>query len=451
MSPEGGALEGLPPRRLALRVLLDYERRDAYLNVLLSGALDSSDLDRRETAFTSELVRGTVEMKLALDFALARFSSRPLDSLHPPVLWGLRLGACQLLYMNVPAYAAINTTVELVKHSAGAGPSSFCNGVLRALERGRDGIPWPSKRDDPVRHIEIVHSHPEWVVKMWARELSEEKAESICKADNERRPLSVRVNLQRARRADVADSLRARDIEVTESALSPEGLLLKGTGSVASLDEHRAGLITVQDNGSMVVGRAVGALPGMSVLDMCAAPGGKANHLCELMGDKGDVLAVDVNESRLALAKETAMRLGNVALRTMVADARELSSLTSEKFERVLLDAPCTGLGVLSRRPDARWRREPGDVKRLSELQAELLEEAAKMLKPGGVLVYSTCTISSEENERNVERFVATQGDLEPLALHGLPGEDAGRLRLYPDTDGCDGMFAAAMRSRKCA
>jgi 16S rRNA (cytosine967-C5)-methyltransferase len=448
VSPEGKALEGLRPRRLALQVLLDYERRDAFLNVLLSGALDSSDLDRRETAFTSELVRGTVEMKLALDFALARFSSRPLDSLHPPVLWGLRLGACQLLYMNVPAHAAINTTVELVKRSAGAGPSSFCNGVLRALERGRDDIAWPSKKDDPVRHMEIVHSHPEWVVKMWSLELSEEKAESICKADNERRTLSVRVNLRRAKREDVADSLRSREIEVTESALAPEGLLLKGTGSVASLEEHRAGLITVQDHGSMVVGRAVGALAGMSVLDMCAAPGGKANHLCELMGEEGSVLAVDVNESRLGLAEETALRLGNGALRTMVADARRLSSMTSERFDRVLLDAPCTGLGVLSRRPDARWRREPGDVKRLSELQSELLDEAAKMLKPGGVLVYSTCTISKQENEDNVEEFVSTHGDMEPLALRGFPGEDAGRLRLYPDTHGCDGMFAAAMRSK---
>jgi len=441
------AVEGLEPRRLALRILMDYERRDAFLNVLLSGALDSAELDRRESAFVSELVRGTVEMKLALDFALSRFSSRPLESLHPPVLWGLRLGAFQLMYMNVPPHAAINTTVETVKRATGAGPSSFSNGVLRALDRGANDIEWPPLEDDPIRHMEFVHSHPEWVVRMWTGELGLERAESLCRADNERRPLSVRVNMTRTSREDVAESLRSRDIEVIESELVPEALLLKGTGSVARLDEHRAGLIAVQDQGSMVVGRAVDAAPGMSVLDMCAAPGGKANHLCELMGNDGSVLAVDVNEARLSLAREAADRLGNKILKTLAADATRLSSRVKERFDRVLLDAPCTGLGVLSRRPDARWRKSAGDVARLSGLQSALLEEAAKMLAPGGRLVYSTCTVSREENEANVERFLSAHDRIEALPVEGFPGADGAFIRLYPDTHGCDGMFAAVMRS----
>lgn len=438
-------MPGLGARRCAFGVLVGYDLKDAYLNVVLSTSLDRSDLERRDRALVTEIVQGTVRMKLALDHALAQFSNRELGSLDPRVLWLLRMSAYQVLFTSVATYAACDLAADLARSEIGEQAVGFVNGVLRALVRGRGRLEWPD-RQEPVSYLEVRYSHPRWVVEMWIEELGLEKAESLCIADNNQPSLSLRCNLARVSREDLLVSFSGLGIEAGPGELAPEAVLVSGSGSIAELEEYRRGLFSVQDQGSMVAGHSVSPLPGMRVLDMCAAPGGKANHLAELMGNQGTVLALDVNPRRLRLVEEAAKRLGNDAVETRVLDATGAYAEVDGLFDRVLVDAPCTGLGTLARRPDARWRKSEQDVVRLSELQRSLIDQGAKMLRPGGLLVYSTCTISRRENRDVVDWFLTrhTEFALEDTgnAVRGRPAF----IELFPDTELCDGMFIAPLR-----
>ncbi len=438
-------MRGEQARAVALGTLTEYERRDAYLNLLLRSVLDQAGLDRRDSALVTELAQGTVRMMLALDWALSGFSSRPLSSLDPAVRWLLRMSAYQLLFMHVPDYAVCDIAASVARSEIGEKPVGFVNGVLRALARGRSTLKWPDREKDPIAYLEIRHSHPRWIVEMWVRELGFEKAEAICEADNRQPMLSLRCNLMRTGRKELENALVAAGAEAVDGPLAPEAVLVKGIGPVRGLPEYRRGKFSVQDQGSMVAGRLVDPQPGSRVLDLCAAPGGKANHLAELMGNEGEVLAVDVSPRRLELVREAAERLGNRSVRTVALDAREVRSKIEGFFDRVLVDAPCTGLGTLARRPDARWRRSPSEVEELAGLQSSILSEAGRMVATGGTLVYSTCTISRRENQDVVEAFLAEAPAYRLVPNECRPGAAGDYTTLFPDTDGCDGMFVAVM------
>lgn len=425
-------------------ILVEHACADTFLNSVLAKGLGASGLDRRDRALVTEIVQGTVRMKLTLDYAISGFSNRKLSSLDEGVLWILRLTAYQLLFTSVPAYAACDISVGLARRRSGAGASGYVNGVLRAFVRGSDDIKWPEKEDDPVSYLEVCESHPRWIVEMWIAELGLARTETLCKADNRQPRLSLRCNLARSSREELQARLIEVGIEAQPGDLAPEALLVKGTGSLTDIPEFVSGLFAVQDQGSMVVGHRAAPEPGMRVLDMCAAPGGKANHLAELMHNSGRVLAVDINPARLEMVGESATRLGNSIVETMVHDGTKASSDLGESFDRVLVDAPCTGLGTLARRPDARWRKSPGDIQRLLELQGALLEEGARLTAPGGLLVYSTCTISHRENQEVVNAFRAG-GQGENFTFVSDERDEV-FTQMLPDTDGCDGMFVAVLR-----
>jgi len=441
-------MPGADSREIALQVLLDYQRKDAYLNTLLASRLGGSGLDRRDRAFVTELVQGTVRMLGTLDFTLGFFSDRPLDELDPWLLWILRIASYQVMFTLVPDYAACDTAVESAKGRVGQGKASYVNGVLRALIRGKDDVRYPDPREDPCGYLEARHSHPRWVAEMWIAELGFERAESICAADNRPPLTSLRCNLQMTRRDSLATSLKGDGFEVILSGLAPEGLLVTGGGAIGETDEYRAGYFALQDQGSMMVGHAVSPEPGMQVLDMCAAPGGKANHLAELMGNRGRVLALDINPRRLEQVLESASRLGNSAIQAREADAASVSGLINDRFDRVLLDAPCSGLGTLGRRPDIRWRKLPGDIERLAGLQRFLMEEASIMVREGGRLIYSTCTISERENRGVVSSFLENHPEFAPVDANPIVQDhrEPPFFQLFPDADGCDGVFIAVMR-----
>jgi 16S rRNA (cytosine967-C5)-methyltransferase len=415
------------------------------LGTLLSSRLEGSGLERRDRAFVTELVQGTVRMKLTLDWFIAPFSRRPLDSLDPVVLWSLRLAAYQAMFTAVPDYAAVDMAVSSAASASGKGSSGFVNAVMRAFVVGAGDVAYPDRETDPIAYLEIRYSHPRWVVEMWIDEMGFEETERVCAADNVGPPVSLRTNLLRTSRSALARSLEEKGVEVTRGRLTPECLLIKGSGPPGDLDEFEQGLFSVQDEASQLVGHCVSVRPGMRVLDMCAAPGGKANHIAELARNDGEVLAVDINPARLAMVEESAQRLGNGAVRTMVMDATGARETIEGTFDRVLLDAPCSGLGTLARRPDARWRRGPSDIDRLVELQATLMSAAAKMLKPSGLLVYSTCTISRRENEGVVDMFLSSEPDFRavPVTIEGR--EVLPCSRILPEPGEHDGMFVCAL------
>lgn len=449
-------------RDLALRVLCAVEERGAYANLALAEALARSGLEPADRGFATELVYGTVRRRLTLDWVLGQFLTRPLEALAPWVRNLLRLSAYQLLYLDhVPPEAACHEAVELAKRRGHQGIAGLVNAVLRSLLRGKTALKWPDAATDPVGHLSVCESHPAWLVRRWVERLGYAEAGQLLAADNAPAPLTLRVNRLRREREELLEQLTSRGVAAEACRWAPEGVILRSkTGAVERLPEVREGLAQVQDEASMLVGRLVSPRPGERVLDCASAPGGKATHLAELMDDTGQVCAFDLHPGKLRLVAENAARLGLTSVTAAVVDALTVGTKPEyqEAFDRCLLDAPCSGLGVLRRKADSRWRKTEADLESLARQQAVMLASAARTVKPGGRLVYSTCSTEEEEGEKVIEDFLAGAGHgfrlLEAgavLAAQGIPGTDGEGLvhgpylRLWPHRHGCDGFFAACL------
>lgn len=423
-----------PARDVALAVVLAVDEREAFANLVLDAELTRRAPSARDAALATELAYGTLRAQGTLDWVLAQFSKKPLGDLSPVVLGALRLGAYQILYLDIPSHAAVNEAVTQVRSREHEGAAGYANAVLRALLRGRNDLKWPSREENLAQYLSVVHWHPRWLVERWIGELGPEAAEALCRADNAAPEVTLRVNALRRSRDDVLADLKARGIEATGGTIAPESIRLHRAGAVSGLQEFARGEVYPQDEASMAVSDALDPQPGETIVDLCAAPGGKATHLAELMRGDGRIIAVDVNAKRLGLVVQSAERLGHTTIETVEADAT--SWRPSELVDRVLVDAPCSGLGVLARRAEARWRKEPSQIGELAALQSKLLDNAARMVKPGGVLVYSTCTISREENQDQIEAFLARNDNFEAADL----------TQFLPHVHGTDGIFVAKLR-----
>jgi len=381
------------PRAVALEALVRIDD-GAYAHILVpellrQQAFDPEPFESRDRAFVTELVYGTVRLRRTLDYLLASVVSRPLDKLDPDVRAGLRLGTFQLL-SGVSPHAAVGETVGVVSERA----RGFANGVLRAL--ARKGPPWPLPAGDDVTSIGIRTSHPDWIVRQFIDDLGRDDALATMALDNEAPAVTLRVNATRTTTDQVVEELRAVGIDVEPGRLADGALLVRHSGDLSSLDALRAGRVTPQDQASQAVVAALDPQPGERVLDVASAPGGKASGAAERMRNDGLVVAGDVHPARVRTVKRNIGRGGPTAVVPVVADGRRLP-FPDQSFDRVLLDAPCTGLGVLRRRPDARWRVEPRDVTALADVQRALLVSAARTVRPGGRLVYSVCTFTKIE------------------------------------------------------
>ncbi len=359
------------PRALALEALIRIDD-GAYSHILVPELLrqrpfDQPTLESRDRAFVTELVYGTVRMRRSLDFLLARVASRPLDRLDPDVRAGLRLGAFQLL-SGVAPHAAVGETVGVVSERA----RGFVNGVLRALARA--GPPWPLPTGEDVDSIGTRMSHPDWIVRQFIDALGRDDALATLALDNEPAAVTLRVNPTRTTPDDIVAELAALGIEVEPGRLAPDALVVRHTGDLGALDALRAGRVTPQDQASQAIVAALDPQPGERILDVASAPGGKASGAAERMHNEGLLVAADVHPTRVRTVMRSVTRCGLTAVVPLVADGGRLP-FADETFDRVLLDAPCTGLGVLRRRPDARWRIEPADVTALADLQRALLIE----------------------------------------------------------------------------
>lgn len=450
---------GKPPaaasaREVALDVLVRVEQQGAYSNLLLGSSLQKGALSREDTGLATELVYGTISRMITLDYVLEGFVSKGVAKLQPWVRNLLRLSLYQIMYLDrVPSHAAVNEAVNIAKKRGHQGISGMVNGVLRSVLRAGE-LPVLPEGLSREERISIVHSHPLWMVHRWSAEYGTDTAEAICAANNEAPAVSVRVNTTMiSREALLAEMLEA-GLEASESKVSPFGVIVKGGGNMALTSWYRDGYLSVQDESSMLVAEVVAPEAGMKVLDCCAAPGGKSAHMGELMKDEGSILANDLHEHKAKLIADQAARLGLECIATLSGDALQLgAALQPESFDRILLDAPCSGLGVIRRKPDLKWRKQPGDVDSVAALQHELLQSVAGLLKPGGVLVYSTCTTEQAENGRIIGDFLERNPGFAPVSfktavwerLEGTAIAAGDGIQLLPHHFGSDGFYIARL------
>ena len=439
-------------REIAIKILNEVHEEGAYANVALARQLRKADLSDQDRRFVTELVYGAVKAGDTLDWILRRYVNRPLKKIPPMVRDILRLGLYQIFYLDkVPASAACNTAVELTKKYSHAGTVKFVNAVLRTAVREPEKASFPEGKGKATEGLALKSQHPYWLVKRWVKQFGFEETEKLCAFDNGQPVLSVRTNTLKAKRPELMAVLKEAGAEVQESQWTPEGILVTAHGALDNLAPLQEGLCQVQDESSMLVAHVVDPQPGELIIDCCSAPGGKTTHMAALMENKGRIVAGDIYEHKLERIAENAKRLGLDIIEPTLLDAREVGEEYEDMADRVLVDAPCSGLGVLRRKPDARWNKSIEEIAALPPLQGEILDSAAKALKAGGVLVYSTCTIDPSENDEVVEAFLTRHPEF-TLEQTGdfLPVKRPDKMvQLYPQRDGTDGFFIARMRKAK--
>lgn len=440
-------------RDLAAQILQEVHMEGAYANVALAKAIRKnrlSDVDRR---FVTELVYGTVKAGGTIDWILRRYINRPLKKITPMVREILRLAIFQIFYMDkVPASAACNEAVELTKKYSHGGTVKFVNAVLRTAIREPEKAAFPEGKGKATQGLALREMHPEWLVRRWIKEFGYEDAERLCAFNNQQAVLSLRTNTLRTDRETLLQKLREEGAEAEPSIWAPEGILCTSHGSLDGMESLQQGLFQVQDESSMQVAHVLAPQEGDFIIDTCSAPGGKTTHLAQLMHNKGRILACDIYEHKLKLIEENAARLGIECIETKMLDARKVGALYEKQADKVLVDAPCSGLGVLRRKPDARWRKDEELMVELPRLQQAILQSASQAVKPDGVLVYSTCTMTREENVAVVQKFLEVNQDFvleETGSFLPLRKRPEKFVQFYPQREGIDGFFIARMHRRK--
>jgi 16S rRNA (cytosine967-C5)-methyltransferase len=440
------------PRAIALEILHRVEATDAYANLLLDARLRRSRLSDPDRALVTELVYGVLRWRGKLDWILAQVLDRPLHTLDLSVRQILRLGAYQLCCLTrIPDFAAVDEAVSLARRIGGTRHAGYVNAVLRAVARARNG-PEPDPASDPVGYWETAGSHPRWLAERWLARLGAGDAGRLMSAHNVVPPVTVVVNPLRAREEDVRRVLAKVVPGVTEGRWVPGAFHLRGAGAVTNLAGFAEGRFIPMDEAGVFPVLALGVQPGDRVLDACAGGGGKSALLAARVGSRGEVIAMDVSPRAIRRLQSARARLGLVPVVPHLGDARTAGAKWPGQFSRVLLDAPCSGLGTIRRRPEIKWRRRPEDLGRAAALQRELLAGAAGAVAPGGRLVYSTCSLEPEETDAVVADFLARHPAFqvdEPDPALGARGDlvdGEGSLRLWPHRHETDGFFVVRFR-----
>lgn len=434
-------------RGTAVKILNRVERTDAYLDKLLDSELRSGDIPDVDKGLLTELVHGVLRWQNKLDWVLNGFSHGNFAKSEINVKNALRVGLYQILFLQrIPHAAAVNEAVEFIKRIRGEKPAGLVNAVLRNIIRNLDGIRYPDPKQDVVQYLSVVFSHPHWMVKRWVARFGAEETEKLLVVNNQRPPLTLRINKLKVEPAVFLRQLEAHQISYEGSVHFDYFVRVRSFPRIGQNEMFRSGLFTIQDESAALPCILLGAQPGERVLDLCAAPGGKTTHIAEIMKDRGEVIAVDKYEVKLGFIKAACERLGLKSVKFEVGDA---STLELEPADRVLLDVPCSGLGVLAKKPDLKWKRDVSDIVKLSQMQRELIENAARLVRPGGVLVYSTCTTEPEENEEIVRAFLANHPEFRPDHAGAFVSADLvtpeGFVRTFPHKHGMDGSFAARL------
>jgi len=441
-------------RQLACEILLKVDSQKAYADILLDHAFKRASLNERDRALLLELTYGTLRWRAKIDAHLSQQLSRSLTSTDAFVRNLLRVTLYQLLFLDkIPDYAAVNEAVQLAKIQRGSKTAGFVNAVLRNLLRQNKISRTAKVADDSIVALAAEYSHPEWLVRRWRDEFGQREACALMLANNQRAPVVLRVNRLKSSREELLARLLGEGIAASATPWSPDGILLESSGAVENLPGFADGLFQVQGESSQLVAYLLAPLPGERVLDACAAPGGKTTHIAELMKDSGELIAMDNSARGLERVRKNIARLNLHSIHVVKTDAtKELVGELNAPYDRILVDAPCSGFGTLRSHPEIKWQRQEADIRRLSGLQSKILKRMANYLKPSGVLVYSTCTLAHEENEQVVEAFLAQHNEFEledaarylpEAAKHMVRG---GFFQALPQRDNTDGFFAARLR-----
>ncbi|RFU63329.1 16S rRNA (cytosine(967)-C(5))-methyltransferase RsmB [Peribacillus glennii] len=439
-------------REIALDVLESVEKNQSYSNLLLNSMIKKHHLEGADSGLLTEITYGTIQRKMTLDYYLEPFIKNQKKTMSW-VINLLRLSLYQMVFLDkVPDHAILFEAVEIAKKRGHKGISSMVNGVLRNIQR--KGIPSLDAIEDDTERLSIATSHPLWLVKRWTRQFGFETTKEMCEINLVAPLQSARVNVKKISRDEAISALTEEGYHVEKSDVAPEAILSL-RGNLAHSESHKLGYLTIQDESSMLVAHALGASANDMVLDCCAAPGGKTTHIAEGL-ETGQVNAIDLHEHKVKLIKEQAERLGLKNIKTYSMDSRKVGEIFhKEGFDRILVDAPCSGFGVMRRKPDVKYTKSQEDISRLSVIQEQLLEASAPLLKKGGRLIYSTCTVDREENGRVAAGFLEKHPEFEADATLAerlpesvSPFVEGNSLQIFPQYFGSDGFFIASFRKK---
>jgi len=441
-------------RTIAAAVLKDMEQEGAYSNLKLNQYFKSYNLEYKDRGFASEILYGTLRNKLKIDYMIGRFSKVDLDKMSSWARNIIRTAVYQIFYMDrVPDFAAVNESVEIAK-AKDRKAASFVNGLLRGILRNKEAF---NKIDvkDSVKRMSIEYSHPEWFIRKYLPIYGEGFLCRWMEQNNTPSHMTIRVNTLKTDTDTVGGLFQQKGIGV-KRGIVPEALILEGYGMIEKSDEYSSGLITIQDESSMLASRVLKPSPGSNVLDMCSAPGGKATHMAQLMNDSGKLIAFDLHPHKIKLIRDNATRMGIHIINAQEGDASKHNQELENFADFLLLDAPCSGLGLMRKKPEIRWRVTEEDIVSLQKVQKDILKNVSSYVKPGGHMVYSTCTITREENEEVLEDFLKYNSEffIEDISSY-IPEElkdsmtKEGFLKLFPHEHDTDGFFIAKLGRKK--
>jgi 16S rRNA (cytosine967-C5)-methyltransferase len=434
-------------RAAALQVLQAMERSGAWADAALTSRIQRDRLSPQDAALATRLVYGVLQNRMLLDHWIGAYCSQKPDHLQVPLPDILRLGVYQIVFLDkIPDSAAVNESVKLAKQSGRAQASGLVNAVLRRVAQNKENLP-EVPIDDTVKYLSITYSHPKWLVKRLVKLLGREEAEAFLQADNGVAPVTAQVNTLKTSGEALIEELTELGVDVRPHGWIPGCVEMVHPGNLTDMPPFQAGKFLVQDGAARLVTAAAAPRPGDRVIDVCAAPGGKSFSAAIAMGDRGSILSCDLHENKLKRIREGAQRLGLTCIETAAADGRAPHGEWTSSAELVLVDAPCSGLGIIRKKPEIRYK-SANDIASLPVTQSAILENASTYVKPGGTLIYSTCTILPEENEQVTDAFLAEHPDFsrESFAFPDPVGETDGQVTLWPQRHGVDGFYICRMK-----
>ncbi len=441
-------------REIALKVLMDMHNKGAYSNYSINKYLKEKENTKDEN-LVREIAYGVIENLLYIDYIISKLSKKKLDKIHPTILEILRIGVYQIAFTDkIPHRAAVNECVNLGKKYVHKGAAGFINGILRNFSRNKEQVMKIDEKDK-LEFLSIRYSHPKWMISRWIETYGEEFTENLLKANNSKPKLNLRVNTLKTDRDNLMKALSNYGYIVNKTKYAKDGIIVENPTRITEIEEFKLGHFIIQDESSMIVGQIANPKENNIILDLCSAPGGKATHLAQVMNNRGKIICWDIYEHKLNLVKENADRLGISIIETKLQDAQILDEDMIGIADMCIVDAPCSGLGIIRRRPEIKWNRKEEDIEDLSIIQRNILNNASKYVKPGGVIIYSTCTIEQKENIDTVTEFLKENNNFTFSAFDQLVNFDSnmdsskhGYIQMFPNIHGTDGFFIARIQKK---